>query len=148
MKEFAPKKILVPVDFSDFSRAALEAAAGIAEVRGAEITVLHVMIEPQASVPYEVYIDWQKVKVEIKVDAEKMLAGMVAPGGSAGKAKKRLEWGEPASTIVRVAKEGNFDLVVMATHGRTGLTRLFLGSVAEQVIRHAPCPVLSFRPKQ
>lgn len=147
MKKFAPRKILVPVDFSDFSREAFEAAVGIAEVRGAEITVLHVMIEPQASVPYEVYIDWQKVKGEIKADAEKMLAEMVASRGPAGKAGKRLEWGEPASTIARVAKEGSYDLIVMATHGRTGLTRLFLGSVAENVIRHAPCPVLSFRPK-
>jgi nucleotide-binding universal stress UspA family protein len=148
MKKFAPQKILVPVDFSDFSREALAAATGIAELRGAEITLLHVMIEPQASVPYEVYIDWQKVKGEIRADAEKLLAQMAAPGTSAGKAVKRLEWGEPASTIVQVAKEGSFDLIVMATHGRTGLSRLFLGSVAENVIRHAPCPVLSFRPKQ
>lgn len=146
--KFSPKKILVPVDFSDFSKEALEAAAGIAEVRGAEITVLHVMAEPQASVPYEVYIDWQKVKSEIRADAEKLMEKMTAPGGPAAKAKKMLEWGEPAAAIARAAKEGGFDLVVMATHGRTGLTRLFLGSVAEQVIRHAPCPVLSFRPKQ
>lgn len=148
MKTFAPKKVLVPVDFSEFSKEALEAAKSIAELRGAEITVLHVMVEPQASVPYEVYIDWQKVKGEIRADAEKLLAKMVASNGAAAKAAKRLEWGEPASTIARVAKEGSFDLIVMATHGRTGLSRLFLGSVAEGVIRHAPCPVLSFRPKQ
>ncbi|MBI3129059.1 MAG: universal stress protein [Candidatus Tectomicrobia bacterium] len=148
MKKFAPRKILVPVDFSDFSKDALEAAEGIAEARGAAITLLHVMVEPQASVPYEVYIDWQKVKGEIQADAEKLLSQMASGGGPAGKAEKRLEWGEPAAKIAQIAQEGSFDLIVMATHGRTGLSRLFLGSVAERVIRHAPCPVLSFRPKQ
>jgi len=146
MKKFVPKKILVPVDFSDFSKGALVTAADIAtNLPGAEITVLHVMAEPQASVPYEVYVDWQKVKNDIKADAERMLKQMVERNGIAQRAQTRLLWGDPSSLIVKVAKEGNFDVIVMATHGRTGINRLFMGSVAESVMRHSPCPVLVLR---
>jgi nucleotide-binding universal stress UspA family protein len=131
MGKFEPKKILVPVDFSEFSREALISAAEIADLRGAKLTVVHIMVEPQSSVPYEVYIDWKKVKEDIQTDAEK--------------AEKCLVWGEPATVINETAERGDFDLIVMATHGRTGLTRLFMGSVAENVIRHAHCPVLVMR---
>lgn len=148
MKKFEPKKILVPVDFSDFSQQALSSAAEIAELRGAEITVMHVMVEPQTSVPYEVYIDWQKVKGEIKADAEKLLGEMAEKACVSKKAAKVLVWGEPASVVNETAESGGFDLIVMATHGRTGLSRLFLGSVAENVIRHAHCPVLVMRTPQ
>ena len=147
MKKFEPKKILVPVDFSEFSQDALQAAAEIAELRHANLTVMHVMMEPQASVPYEVYIDWQKVKDEIKVDAEKLLREMAGKAGfnGNGMTERVLVWGEPAKVITDAAQNENFDLIVMATHGRTGLPRLFLGSIAEKVIRHAPCPVLVMR---
>jgi len=145
MSKFEPKKILVPVDFSEFSQDALQSAAEIAELRNANVTVMHVMVEPQTSVPYEVYIDWQKVKDEIKVDAQKLLDEMTEKAGINGMTERVLVWGEPATVISEAARNENFDLIVMATHGRTGLTRLFLGSVAENVIRHAPCPVLVMR---
>jgi len=106
---------------------------------------MHVMEEPQASVPYEVYIDWQKVKDDMKVDAEKLLDEITAKAGINGMTERVLVWGEPANVITEAAENENFDLIVMATHGRTGLTRLFLGSVAEKVIRHSPCPVLVMR---
>lgn len=145
MKKFEPKKILVPVDFSDFSQQALSTAAEIAELRGAEITVMHVMVELQTAVPYEVYIDWKKVKEEIKADAEKLLGEMAGKACVFKKAENILVWGEPATVVNETAESGGFDLIVMATHGRTGLSRLFLGSVAENVIRHAHCPVLVMR---
>lgn len=148
MKKFEPKKILVPVDFSDFSQDALKTAAEIAELRHAHVTVMHVMMEPQTSVPYEVYIDWQKVKDDMKVDAEKMLGEIAEKAGINGMTERVLVWGEPANVITEAAQNENFDLIVMATHGRTGLTRLFLGSVAEKVIRHSPCPVLVMRGKE
>ena len=106
---------------------------------------MHVMVEPQSSVPYEVYIDWQKVKDDMKVDAEKLLGEITAKAGINGMTERVLVWGEPANVITEAAQNENFDLIVMATHGRTGLTRLFLGSVAEKVIRHSPCPVLVMR---
>lgn len=145
MKKFDPKKILVPVDFSEFSEEALRSAAEIAELRHAKLTIMHVMVEPQTSVPYEVYIDWQKVKDDMKADAEKMLSEMTEKAGINGMSERVLVWGEPAHVITDSAQNENFDLIVMATHGRTGLPRLFLGSVAEKVIRHAPCPVLVMR---
>ncbi len=145
MKKFEPKKILVPVDFSEFSAEALQSAAGIAELRDAKLTIMHVMIEPETSVPYEVYIDWQTVKDDMKTDAEKMLKEMTEKAGVSGISERVLVWGEPAHLITDTAKSGNFDLIVMATHGRTGLPRLFFGSVAEKVIRQASCPVLVMR---
>lgn len=148
MKKFEPKKILVPVDFSDFSEKALESAAEIAELRGAKITVVHVMVEPQTSVPYEVYIDWKKVREEIATDAVKLLDEMIEKAGVKGEVERLTVWGEPAGVVNDLAEKGDFDLIVMATHGRTGLSRLFLGSVAENVIRHAKCPVLVMRDPQ
>lgn len=145
MKKFEPKKILVPVDFSDFSKKALESAAEIAELRGAKITVVHIMVEPQTSVPYEVYIDWKKVREEIATDAVKLLDEMISKAGVKGEVEQLTVWGEPAGVVNDLAERGEFDLIVMATHGRTGLSRLFLGSVAENVIRHAKCPVLVMR---
>lgn len=145
MAKFAPKKILVPIDFSDSSLSALETAAGIAELRDAEVTVIHVMAEPATSVPYEVYIDWEKVKEEIKVDAEKRINEMCEKACPGITCKKELVWGDAATTISAKAEEEAYDLIVMATHGRTGLPRLFIGSVAENVIRHVPCPVLTIR---
>jgi nucleotide-binding universal stress UspA family protein len=148
MKRFEPKKILVPVDFSDFSKQALESAAEIAELRGAKITVMHVMVEPQTSVPYEVYIDWKKVREDIGKDAEKLLDEMIEKVGIKGEVERKLIWGEPAGVVNETAEKGDYDLIVMATHGRTGLSRPFLGSVAEIVIRHAHCPVLVMRNPQ
>jgi nucleotide-binding universal stress UspA family protein len=60
-------------------------------------------------------------------------------------AERRLEEGDPVEAILRVAEEIGADLIVMGTHGRTGLSRLFMGSVAEQVLRRAPCPVLTLK---
>ncbi|MDA1000883.1 MAG: universal stress protein [bacterium] len=145
MAKFAPKKILVPIDFSNSSYSALEAATGIAELRNAEITVIHVMAEPATSVPYEVYIDWEKVKLEIRADAEKRITEMCEKGCPGIACKKELVWGDAATAIAAKAEEEGYDMIVMATHGRTGLPRLFIGSVAESVIRHVPCPVLTIR---
>ncbi len=145
MGKFEPKKILVPVDFSEFSREALISAAEIAGLRGAKLTVVHIMVEPQSSVPYEVYIDWKKVKGDIQMDAERLLDDMMLKACVSEKAGKCLVWGEPATVINETVERGDFDLIVMATHGRTGLTRFFMGSVAENVIRHAHCPVLVMR---
>ncbi len=144
MDKYDPKKILVPVDFSEHSEKALLAAKDIAEHRGATLTLLHVMAEPQTSVPYEVYVDWDKLKVDIRKDAERQIEEMAAKV-CGGKGATEVRWGEPTSTIAKVAGEDGFDLIVMGTHGRSGLGRLFLGSVAESVIRHSPCPVLVLR---
>ncbi len=78
---------------------------------------------------------------------ENQLEDMAKKVPTSAKVKTTLLWGNPAKEIVQEAKSGNFDLIVMATHGREGMSRLFIGSVAEEVIRRAPCPVFIIRTK-
>ncbi|MFP6869414.1 MAG: universal stress protein [Nitrospinota bacterium] len=96
MTKFRAKKILVPVDFSAFSEGALETAADLAQTQDGELTLLHVMMEPRASVPYEVYIDWQKVKDEIWRDVEKSLETMKEKKRFRGQGPARALLGRPA----------------------------------------------------
>ncbi len=149
MSRFNPKKILAPVDFSKFSLDALRAAVDISRIRKAELTVLHVSEEPslpdtygQASV---VYANWRAVRDEVHEDSKKELEAMASEAGADRNVKKKSVWGDPANEIIQLADSGKFDLIVMSTHGRMGLSRLLMGSVAEQVIRHAHCPVFVIR---
>jgi nucleotide-binding universal stress UspA family protein len=138
------KTILVPVDFSDCSTAALERAACLARKAGATIHVLHCWEVPE-SVPAD---DAQYANREtIQSFADTSLADLIAKLHEKGIGAERfsIERGAPAKTIVEIASKGRYDLVVMGTHGRTGLDRALLGSVAEKVVRCAPCPVLCLR---
>ena len=149
----AISQILVPVDFSDPSRAALDYAATLAQTFGATLDVLHVWEAPSfaprasgliSSGPGEPTLDEL-----IRRSADESLDGFVEKARKHGVTVRssRTVRGVPWHTIVAAAKEGNYDLVVIGTHGRTGLPRVLLGSVAENVVRHAHCPVLSVRPK-
>ena len=69
----------------------------------------------------------------------------MAESGADQQVERKTIMGDPSNEIVRIAKDGGYDLIVMSTHGRTGLSRLLMGSVAERVIRHAPCPVFVIR---
>src|SRR5262249_22199321 len=81
---------------------------------------------------------------ELRAEAQEQLDGLLVPDANV-RAERRLEQGEPVGEILRVAQEVHADLIVMGTHGRTGLGRLLMGSVAEQVARQASCPVLTVR---
>lgn len=148
MRKFKLEKILVPIDFSDFSKEALDKALALAEDYAATVVVLHVMLEPQISMPYEVYVDWEKIKSEVSQDSEKHMSQLITDD-----LKQRFNikpvtvWGDPALKILEVAKDEGVDLVVMATHGRTGLSRVFMGSVADRIVRKAHCPVMVIRSK-
>jgi nucleotide-binding universal stress UspA family protein len=84
---------------------------------------------------------------ELKTSAERSLAQAIDPQWAKGKTIVRsTEWGTPFVEIVRYAKEHDIDLIVLGTHGRTGLKHVLLGSVAENVVRKASCPVLTVRP--
>lgn len=140
-------RILVPVDFSAHSERALRYAAMLAGRFGATVELLHVVEDPfvtgawtsKAFVP-----NIPELMDTLVADARHRL---VALKTSATAASVRLEaailTGEPADTIVGYARAGAFDLIVMGTHGRTGLTHMFAGSVAERVVRTATCPVLT-----
>ncbi|MBI3127419.1 MAG: universal stress protein [Candidatus Tectomicrobia bacterium] len=150
-KTTGPKKILVPVDFSDYSREALSLALTEAKAHGGEVSILHVMEDPLTAAAYAgagmegvpaAGVDWLKVKEEIAEGATRTMEELKESVPEAKGARTELAWGEPPDTILEVARKGNYDLIVMSTHGRQGMSRLFMGSVAERVIRTTDRPTL------
>jgi nucleotide-binding universal stress UspA family protein len=143
-------QILVPVDFSECSGLAVRLAGRIARAFRAEIDLLHVTEVP-AFVPDENAGNGALASRELVELAEKQgrarLEALVADCARQGLTIRRAttERGRPSDVVVDAAKRGNYDLVTIATHGRTGFSRVLLGSVAERIVRHAPCPVLSAR---
>jgi len=140
-------RILVPVDFSAHSDRALHYAAALAGQVGASVELLHVVEDFTYGVLSEVYVpnlpDMMQETVNDAIERLASLKASVFPHGSDVEAVAYV--GRPALTIIEHAKAGGFDLIVMGTHGRTGLPHLLMGSVAEQVLRAAPCPVLTVR---
>lgn len=144
------KRILVPVDFSECSTAALRYAAGIAKQFGASLDVLHVLELPHYVIPdvlVEVPGERKQTLTEFaRSEASKDLHKQLSELEGAGiEVHSRLKAGYPRDEILTTAEEGHYHLVVMGTHGRTGLSHLFLGSVAEQVVRRSSVPVLTIR---
>jgi nucleotide-binding universal stress UspA family protein len=147
----AIRQILVPVDFSVPSRAALEDAAELAAKFGASVDVIHVWQAPGffpvgSNVP-GTGVGELAMSDMIRKNAEEALTGFIDEARRRNVIVRsfRTIGGAPAHAIVDAAKEGNYDLIVVGTHGRTGLPRVLLGSVAESVVRHAHCPVLAVR---
>jgi nucleotide-binding universal stress UspA family protein len=152
MKIYDPKKILVPVDFSELSPEVIQAAVEIGEIRNAEVEVLHVGKEPKypsyygdGYAPGTILPD--KILEDARTRLEHQLEDMVRKVSTRAKVKTLILWGDPVKAIVQVAESGDFDLIVMATHGRKAVSRFFIGSVTEEVIRRAPCPVFVIRAK-
>jgi nucleotide-binding universal stress UspA family protein len=142
------KRILVPVDFSPCSSVALDRAADLASSLNATIDLLHVWQTPPIVAP-EAMVgmtgDHQSLAQIAKQQAESAMAEFADRARESGKriGKVRVEPGDPARTIVDEADRGNYDLIAMGTHGRSGLAHLLLGSVAEKVVRRASRPVLT-----
>ena len=138
------QRILVPTDFSDESRAALAYGAALAETFGASLHVLHVLQAIVAPEAVPVQYESRQLEAAVEATAWEELRGLLAGDEYARlQATLAIEWGTPASEIIRYAREHEIDLIVMGTHGRGGLKRLILGSVAESAVRGAPCPVLT-----
>jgi nucleotide-binding universal stress UspA family protein len=143
-------KILVPVDFSPSSKAALEYAVFLSEKTGAEIQVLHAWEVPAYLRP-DLTVWSGEVSATLadhaKQEAEKAMHAFLSDSKLEG--RKGLEYeivyGAPYATILSAIESGGYDLVAMGTHGRSGLSHLVLGSVAEKIVRHAKCPVLTIR---
>ena len=125
--------ILHPTDFSERSGYAFQLACSLARDRGARLIVLHVMPVPLVQ---------EKRFYQEEMSAE--LNRLKAPDSQI-QVEHLLEQGDPATQILRIAQETGCDLVVMGTHGRTGLDRLLMGSVAEEVVRRAACPVVTVK---
>jgi universal stress protein A len=136
------KSILFPTDFSKYNDAALHYAERLAVESGATLHLLHAhdtrdLGAALGDAAFVYATQWE----EEKLRAERRLARLT-PLDPAVKCEHHLLVGIPDSEIVNFAKENNIDLIVMASHGRSGLSRLIMGSVAEAVMRSAPCPVL------
>lgn len=143
------RRILVPVDFSDAARPVAEYARDLARDRGASVTLLHVVGVPVTPLDpaYGAAAD-PKVLQDMQAGAARGLEELAAIVRKAGvPVETRVLTGAPSREIVRLAREANADLVIIGTHGRTGLRHVFLGSVAENVVRLCPCPVLTLRLK-
>lgn len=144
------KRILVPVDFSPSSRLALDYALALAERFQASVDVLHCWEVPAYLRP-DLTVWSGEVSVTLadhaRREAEKGMQEFLADAKSKGSlpVASRIVAGAPYATILAACDESGCDLVVMGTHGRTGLSHLVLGSVAEKVVRHAKCPVMTVR---
>src|SRR5688572_20449843 len=146
-------RILVPTDFSTTADAALEYAFVLADRFGASLQLLHVLADPFMAdgMAAETYVlDVPALRDAMLQDARERLAHRAAPRE---KTTTRIEtevlFGHGARTIAEYAAERGADLIVMGTHGRTGVAHLLLGSIAERLVRTAPCPVLTVRhPRQ
>jgi nucleotide-binding universal stress UspA family protein len=137
------KTILHPTDFSSSASEALRIACSLAREHGAKVILLHVAQRPVASVagmplppPPPAMVDWSGLKKELDAVAANIKDVPV---------ETRLVEGEPADAIVELAREADASLIVIGSHGRTGLSRLLMGSVAEHVVRKAACPVLTVK---
>jgi nucleotide-binding universal stress UspA family protein len=142
-------RILVPTDFSAHSEAALGYARALAKQSGSSLELLHVLEDPfmPGTWSAEVYLpDVPTLREQLAADAEGRLAGYRENIHKEGiPIVTTIRSGRPAEIILEHAKAAGADLIVMGTHGRSGLSHLFMGSVAERVIRTATCPVLTVR---
>jgi nucleotide-binding universal stress UspA family protein len=140
-------KVLVPVDFSPHAERAFGYATTLAQRFGATLGLVHVVEDPfvTGAWNYEVYVPNVGELLEALIaNAAQQLATLKHSAAAFGlTAETAVITGRPAQAIVEHAKKGGFDLIVIGTHGRTGLSHAVMGSVAERVVRKAPCPVLT-----
>ncbi len=145
--ELAIKKILVPIDFSDYSKSALKYAVNFAKSFNADMTLIYV-VEPivyppdfsmgQIAIP-TVSTEWdERAREELDKLAKTQIPADV-------KVKTIIKTGKPFVEIIETATEENIDLIIIATHGHSGVEHILFGSTAEKVVRKAPCPVLTLR---
>jgi nucleotide-binding universal stress UspA family protein len=144
------RHILAPTDFSDYSKQAVASALELAKKFGAKLSILHVIELPPY--PVEGYVPpsltatfWEDLEHQASQD----LAQLVPEAESAGvEVVRQVAVGSPNRKIIDMAEAEQVDLIVMATAGRTGFSRLVMGSIAERVVRTASCPVLTIRPRE
>lgn len=143
------QRILAPTDFSPYSNEGLTLAADLAEQFGARLTALHVMTEhelkEQKTRPLpEGFLD--NIIREMEQRTMQYCSELLDPDNRNLQLEVAVARGDPLVEIVRTARIRESDVIVMATHGRTGLNHLLVGSVAEKVVRMAECPVLTVKP--
>ena len=142
----AIQHILVPTDVSEYANYALDYAIELAQKLQARLTLMYVMetmpLEVAESASHRSPSDWQQWETYIK---QRMAASLKRIHDAGLQGESLVVHGVPFQMIIDTAKEKAADLIIMGTHGRTGLTHVLMGSVAERVVRMAPCPVLVTR---
>jgi len=142
------RRILHPTDFSERSEAAWKYAELLATTFQAELLLLHVLQEPVAVLPESsLAVAPPAVNMPELIDAAEQGLAKFAVASPARIVERSVQTGPAAEESVRFAGEKTADLIVLGTHGRTGLAHVLLGSVAEKVVRKAPCAVLTVRPR-
>jgi nucleotide-binding universal stress UspA family protein len=145
------RSILLPTDFSECAECALPYATQLARAAGARLVCLYVvepMMPPVGYAPVAEPLPAVDVSEQLQQSAERELPKLAEREECAGlDVEELIVHGEAAAEIVRVAAERAVDLIVISSHGRTGLGRMIFGSTAESVVRHAHCPVLVVKPK-
>lgn len=142
------KKILVPCDFSSYAEHALAWAVRLAQQSNARVVLVNAVpiFSHISYTEIPILVDIPKIEAELVAEGEKQLRQFLSEHNTGNvPIESRAMLGDPFSVICRVADEEHVDLIVLGSHGRTGLSHVFLGSVAERVVRHAPCPVLVAR---
>jgi len=144
------RRILHPSDFSSASRAAFRKAIDMAKASRAELLLLHV-VSPVVPVPGDGYVSpemYDQLSASSRAWAQKRLDSLVAQAKkSRARVKGVILEGAASDEIVRFARARRVELIVMGTHGRKGIAKLFVGSVADRVVAAATCPVLTVRGK-
>jgi nucleotide-binding universal stress UspA family protein len=157
------RRILCPVDLSSFSLEALKLGVKIAENSNARLYLLHVIDNPYDEIYLtsitqadpallELYksepLKRSSVLAATRQHSEVLLRQFAHSWlGNVSGVRYLVETGNPFEAILEAAEDHQIDLIVLATHGRTGVKRLVIGNVAEKVVRHAPCPVLTVKPR-
>ena len=146
--EASIKKIILATDFSDISNDACSHALLQAQTNGAELKALHVFDLNAWSIPVHDYLVADAIIENLEKSKQKGKNTLKELAESFDqKVETIFKEGDPGHEIIRVAEEEKADLIVLGTHGYTGWKKFTLGSVAELVVRHAPCAVLTIRPK-
>lgn len=147
MEEIKIARILCPVDYSEFSDCGLAYALHLAERFGAELMLLHVVEVPY--VPAYGLVNGTELVLpvgDLERGAGEYMDELVERcSGQCARVQGEIRTGFPLSEIIAYTREIDADLIVMGTHGRTGLSHVLIGSVAEKVVRKAPCPVLTVK---
>ena len=142
------RRIVCASDFSSASRKAVATAITMAKTNRAALILVHV-VSPIVRLAPDQYVPsttWEEIEIGTRAWAEEQIDKLAARAMKAGiRAAALLVEGEAAEEIVRVARSKRADLLVLGTNGRTGLSKFFLGSVAERVVATAPCPVVTVR---
>ena len=139
------ENILIPTDFSDYASVAVEYASMLADKFNAKLHLLHVLETHLSATPtFAVGLAVSSQVQESKAAADKMLTELAAGRD----ANCQTAEGQPFLEILRYADENAIDLIVVGTHGRTGLEHVLLGSVAERIVRKSACPVMTIRHPQ